>query len=53
MCYDNPQVSELRVKLKASKDQSTTIRKHLDDAENEKRRLEHLIMNLREDLEVA
>ena len=47
------QVSELRSKLRASRDQTDNVRKNLDDAENEKRRLEHLIMNLKEDVEVA
>ena len=46
-------MSDLRAKLKASRDQGTNLRKTLDDAENEKRRLEHVIMNLKEDVEVA
>ena len=44
---------DLRAKLKASRDQCGNLRKTMDDAENEKRRLDHVIMNLKEDLEVA
>lgn len=47
------QVSDLRAKLKASRDHSVSLRKHMDEIENEKRRLEHAIMNFKEDLEVA
>lgn len=47
------QVSELRAKLIASKDHNGALRKNLDDVENERRRLEMQIINLKEDLDLS
>ncbi|XP_076086637.1 uncharacterized protein LOC143057256 isoform X1 [Mytilus galloprovincialis] len=47
------QVSELRAKLIASKDHNGQMRKNLDDVENERRRLEMQIINLKEDLDLS
>lgn len=47
------QVSDLRTKLVATRDHSSVLKKQLDDAENEKRRLEIQIINLREDLDIV
>ena len=47
------QVSELRAKLIASKDHNGSLRKNLDDVENERRRLEMQIINLKEDLDLS
>lgn len=47
------QVSELRAKVIAGKDHNGQLRKNLDDAENERRRLEMQIINLKEDLDLA
>ena len=46
-------VSELRAKLAAQKDHNASVKKMLDDAENEKRRLELQILNLKEDLDIS
>jgi septal ring factor EnvC (AmiA/AmiB activator) len=46
-------VSELRAKLIASKDHNGSLRKNLDDVENERRRLEMQIINLKEDLDLS
>ena len=47
------QVSELRAKLAAQKDHNASTKKMLDDTENEKRRLELQILNLKEDLDIS
>ena len=47
------QVSDLRAKLSASRDHIVTLRKNIDDVENDKRRLELHILNLKEDFETA
>ena len=47
------QVLDLRSKLNVLQDNVCTLRKTLDDAENEKRFLEHVVVNLKEDVEIA
>ena len=47
------QLAELRAKLNASKDHNAAQKKMMDDLENERRRLELQILNLKEDLDIA
>lgn len=47
------QVAESRAKLAAQKDHNAAQRKMIDDLENEKRRLELQILNLKEDLDIS
>jgi len=47
------QLAELRAKLHASKDHNAAQKKMMDDLENERRRLELQILNLKEDLDIA
>lgn len=47
------QVSELRAKLNATKDQGTTLKRQLDDVDNERRRLEQALLGLREERDAA
>ena len=47
------QVSDLRAKLTASRDSGVSLKKAMEDGNNEKKRLELVIMNLKEDLETA
>jgi peptidoglycan hydrolase CwlO-like protein len=45
------QVQELRARLNSCKDHGQTLKKQIDDSENERRRLEHQLMDMREELE--
>lgn len=47
------QVAECRAKLAAQKDHNAAQKKLMDDMDNEKRRLELQILNLKEDLDIA
>lgn len=46
-------MAECKAKLAAQKDHNAAQKKLLDDLENEKRRLELQILNLKEDLDIA
>lgn len=47
------QVSELRAKLNASRDHNQAIKRQLDDLDNERRRLEIQILNLKEEIDIS
>lgn len=47
------QVSELRAKLTASRDQGASVRKQLDDVQNQLRQLEQNLLQTREERDVA
>ena len=46
------QLSEARAKLKASQDHNGAIRKQMDDLDNERRRLELQVLQLKEDVDI-
>ena len=47
------QVQELRAKLNASREQNSTLRKTMDERENDRRRLEQNIITLRDEVDDA
>lgn len=46
------QLSEARAKLRASQDHNGSIRKQMDDLDNERRRLELQVLQLKEDVDI-
>jgi len=53
LCACISQLAESRAKHAAQKDHNAAQKKLLDDMDNEKRRLELVILNLKEDLDIA
>lgn len=47
------QVQELRAKLNATRDQNTTVRKQMDEVENERKRLEYQVLQLKDEIDIA
>lgn len=47
------QVSDLRAKLQVSREHGVSLKKTVEDVVNEKKRMEIIIMNLKEDLETV
>ena len=46
-------MSELRAKLTSMREQNNTSRRQLDDVDNERRRLEQVILQLKEERDTA